>query len=163
MRKTIRHLPGALHTLEWGVSLWEWSRPKLVWLAGLIPVGAGVMSWKDIAPWLVTIVIAGGWIVLLADHFIKRRKVGDREGLKMAEELLAITRHQFGAWAEFKEGVADKSIRRDVLYRKFRGHLRGRGEECPDSDPPHNYILERWLLDYIEKESTRLSKSRRAG
>ena len=150
-----------LHTMEWIVSLYDWAKDKIVWLAGLIPVGAGVMCWQDIAPWLATILITGGWIVLLADHFIRRRKVpavadtvpGDREGLKMAKKFYKIRKHQFDTWDEAREGVAARNADFHVLFHEFRGMLEGLGKEC-SPDPDHS-DFDQWLLDYIERESAR--------
>ena len=89
---------------------------------------------------------------------VRRRlaKPTGAECIQMAEELYGLLEHQFDTYGEFIEGSKGKSIKINLLYRKFRGRMRAQGKECPARDHPYDYDLKQWLLDYIETESALL-------
>ena len=70
---------------------------------------------------------------------------------------IELLEHRFDAYGEYIEGSRGKSIKINLLDRRFRGRMRAQGKECPARYHPYDYELKQWLLDYIETESAALN------
>ena len=63
MRKIARRISRSLHTVEWAVSLGEWRKANLRWIMVPIVTALAGLSWQDVFPWLVTGLVALGWVL----------------------------------------------------------------------------------------------------
>ena len=106
----------------------------------------------------IAVITYGRWKPMLAGP-VRRRlaKPTSAECIQMAEELYELLEHRFDAYGEYIEGSRGKSIKINLLDRRFRGRMRAQGKECPARYHPYDYELKQWLLDYIETESAALN------